>query len=82
MQQSKLESFIESCINIGSGYFVALFIWVVVVRNVWDIQVSMIDNFTITFMFTVVSVIRSYFWRRFFNAELHKKVHQFVKRYF
>lgn len=82
MQQTKLVSFIESIVNIGSGFFVALLLWILLVTPLWDIQVKFIDNFLITIIFTIVSVIRSYFWRRFFNHGLHNVVYNFVKRYF
>lgn len=82
MNQTKLESLLESFINIGSGFIVAFCLWVFVVRPVWDIEVDMLDNFVITVMFTIVSIIRSYLWRRFFNAGLHKWTHNFVRRLF
>jgi hypothetical protein len=40
-------------------------VWIVV--PVWNLPVRPIDNLGITGLFTVVSVIRSYVWRRIFN---------------
>jgi len=54
MNQTKLESLIESFVNIGSGFIVALLLWIFVVRPLFDIQVSMIENFAITIMFTII----------------------------
>lgn len=83
MQQTKLESLIEQIINVGSGFFIALLTWILIVKPVWNIDVNMFDNFLITILFTFISVIRGFFWRRFFNAGLHKWVHNLIKkRYF
>lgn len=79
MNQTKLESFIESSINIGSGFIISLLLWIFIISPLWDIEVTIFDNFKITGIFTVVSVIRSYYWRRFFNAGIHKTIHKFVK---
>jgi len=79
MNQTKIESLLETFLNIGSGFVLSLFLWVFIVAPIWNIQVAMSDNFMITCLFTVVSIIRSYFWRRFFNAGIHKAVHKFVK---
>lgn len=54
-------------LNIGSGFFVSLVLWSLVVVPVWNLPVRMGDNLAITLLFTVVSVIRSYVWRRIFN---------------
>lgn len=74
MNQSRLESLIESTINIGSGFFISLALWVFVIVPVWNVPVTFGDNLIITAAFTVVSVIRSYVWRRFFNARLHRRI--------
>lgn len=65
--QTKLQSLLESCLNIGSGFVISLIVWSYLVVPVWGLQVNMVDNLNITALFTVVSVIRSYVWRRFFN---------------
>jgi membrane protein implicated in regulation of membrane protease activity len=65
--QSRVGSLVEQILNIGSGFFLSLLIWSFVIVPVWDLDVSMGDNLTITGIFTVVSVVRGYLWRRFFN---------------
>ena len=82
MKQSRLESFVEAVINIASGFVIALLTWIFIVSPVWEIEVTMLDNLLIIGMFTVISIIRSYFWRRFFNAEIHKQVHLFIGKLF
>jgi len=69
--QTRLESFIEQLLNIGSGFLISLLVWEFVVKPVWDLQTSFSENLHITALFTVVSIARSYTWRRFFNW-LHK----------
>lgn len=82
MQQSKLESFIESFFNIGSGFIIAMLSWSYVITPLFGIKTDSHENFLIVMIFTVISIVRSFLWRRFFNAGLHKRIHEFVKRYF
>lgn len=71
MQQSRLESLIESIINIAIGYFVAL-LSNFLIFPLFDIHVSLTDNLLIGAWFTGVSLVRSYVIRRWFNARLHR----------
>jgi hypothetical protein len=73
MRQTKLESLFEKLCSTGSGFLIALATWEYVIRPlVNDGVLSVEHSFTITLIFTVISIIRGYFWRRFFNANLHK----------
>ena len=72
MGQSKLSSLTESLLNITSGFFVSLAIWIYIVSPLWNIEMTMLDNLGITGIFTVSAVIRSYIWRRIFNYHLCK----------
>lgn len=74
MNQTRLESLVETLLNIGSGYLVALFIQAIMVK-IYDLPLSTADNMLITGIFTVASILRSYFWRRFFANGLHRWVH-------
>jgi len=79
MNQTKLESVIEVFFNYLSGFILAYFIYdVIVIPTPW------IKNsaFLVIALFTLVSIVRTYFWRRFFNAGLHRMVHKFVTRWF
>lgn len=76
MNQSKIESLIEVFFNYLSGFVLAYFIYAVVVIPSPRISSS---AFAVTSIFTLVSIARTYLWRRFFNAGLHKLVHKFVK---
>lgn len=79
MKQTKLESLLESVVNILIGYFVALISQIVVFPLV-GIEVPITTNLIIGFWFTVISLIRSYIIRRWFNAGLHKIVVAAAKR--
>jgi hypothetical protein len=80
MKQSKLESFIESAINVFSGTVISLLLWMYVVAPLWNFQTSFYDNLGITGIFTIAAIARGYIWRRFFNAGVHKKVHRLLTK--
>jgi hypothetical protein len=69
MQQSKLGSLYESAINILIGFVVALSSQLVIFP-MFDIDISISSNLGITLWFTLISVVRSYVVRRWFNARL------------
>lgn len=72
--QSKLESFVETCINTTIGYFVALLSQLIVFPMV-GIDVPFSTNLEIGAWFTVISVARGYIIRRWFNARLKRVAH-------
>lgn len=69
MSQTKLESFVETCINTAIGYVVAL-ISQLLVFPLAGIHVPFSTNLEIGAWFTVISIIRGYVIRRWFNARL------------
>jgi len=75
MNQSKLESLIEVFFNYLSGFLLAYFVYALIVIPTPWLKDSAL---WVTTLFTLVSVIRTYLWRRFFNAGLHKVVHRVV----
>lgn len=70
--QSRLHSLIEQLLNIGSGFLISLCAWEFLVKPIWEIKTSFVENLQITVLFTVVSLARSYAWRRAFNHFSHK----------
>jgi len=72
-RQTRVISFVESVLNMMSGYVLSLVIWQVI-GPLFGYHVTLWDNFWITNIFTVVSILRSYVWRRFFNAGLHGRL--------
>jgi hypothetical protein len=78
MQQTKLGSLIESCMNILIGYIVAL-LSQIAIFPLFNIHVGLKTNLGIGAWFTVISLARSYIIRRWFNARLHKIAMDMVK---
>lgn len=74
--QSRLGSLVESFFNIGSGFLLAMVVWQWIVAPLYNIPVTLSQNVGITSIFTVVSVIRSYAWRRAFNYITHRNLHK------
>ena len=70
MQQTRLGSLIESLLNIAIGYVVAL-LSQLVIFPLFDIHVPLSTNLWIGAWFTLISLVRSYIIRRWFNARLH-----------
>lgn len=78
MNQSRLESLIESVMNIAIGYGVALASQLLIFP-LFDIHVSLTTNLWIGAWFTVISLVRSYVIRRWFNRRLHRAAHALAK---
>ena len=67
--QTKYQSLIESLINILIGYLTAL-LSQVLIFPLFDIYVSLQDNLLIGLYFTIISLLRSYMVRRYFNKRV------------
>lgn len=57
---------------------IAYILFQYIIAPALGIPVSHTQNIIITSILTTASVIRGYLWRRFFNKQIHKKVHAFV----
>jgi len=65
--QSRRASFVEALLNTASGFVTSLITqWLVFPW--FNLHPSFRENLGITAVFTTVSIIRSYLWRRLFNA--------------
>jgi hypothetical protein len=71
MQQSKIGSAIEAGMNVLIGYGIAVASQVLIFP-LYGVHIPLASNFTIGLWFTVISLVRSYALRRWFNARLHK----------
>lgn len=66
--QTKKQSLIESLTNVLIGYLTALVSqWLIF--PLFEIKVSVQDNLIIWLYFTVISLLRSYIIRRYFNKK-------------
>jgi hypothetical protein len=64
--QSRKESLLEATLNTLSGFILSYLVWMLVAAPLFNIPVNHTETFWITCLFTVVSVVRSYVWRRLF----------------
>lgn len=69
--QSRLSSFIEAWINVLIGFGIN-FVANLIVLPHFGFNVTAHDAFGIGLVFTVISVARSYFVRRWFNARINR----------
>lgn len=65
--QTRLMSMVETITNVAIGLVVS-FLSQVVIFKYYDIHISLAQNLELTLYFTVVSIVRSYALRRFFNS--------------
>lgn len=73
MRQSRLGSLIESAANVAIGYVVAILSQLLIFPH-FGVNLTLSDNLAIGGWFTLVSIVRSYAVRRFFNARLHAAI--------
>lgn len=64
--QTRRSSLIEATVNIGFGFILSLIVWQIL-AHLYGIPMPMTRNLEITSVFTVVSLARSYAFRRAFN---------------
>lgn len=64
--QTKTQSMEETCVTVGIGYCVAMMSQFII-YPFFDLTVTVSQNMVIAGWFTVISLIRSYWVRRFFN---------------
>ena len=67
MSQTRTMSMVETITNVAIGLIVS-FLSQVVIFKLYDIHISLAQNLELTLYFTVVSILRSYALRRFFNS--------------
>ncbi|MCX7097846.1 MAG: hypothetical protein NTV43_08085 [Methylococcales bacterium] len=78
MNQPRLASFIESVANAFIGYFIALASQLMLFP-LFNIHIPLSSNLWIGAWFTVISIMRSYILRRWFNAKLHRAAEKIAK---
>lgn len=70
--QKKKHSLLEACLSTAIGFCVAYVANIVIVPLVLGIRLDHTTNVVLTSFFTLVSVVRGYAVRRFFNWLHHK----------
>ena len=66
--QSKKDSFIETLTSVFVGWIIGVILNILVLP-LFDYNITVIDSLWVSLIFTVVSVIRGYVTRRFFNSK-------------
>jgi hypothetical protein len=70
MQQTKLSSLIETVANVIIGFSLN-YMANLIILPIFGFHVSLLANFELGLLYTIVSVVRSYCLRRWFNSHLH-----------
>ena len=65
--QTKRASLVEQLCNIGSGFIIAMLLWAYIVTPYLGIEYHPGEAMNVTILFTFVSIVRSYIWRRIGN---------------
>jgi hypothetical protein len=71
MSQTKLGSFIEAWVNVLIGFTIN-YIANLLIFPLFGFHISLLDNLYMGLLYTLISVVRSYCIRRWFNARIHK----------
>lgn len=80
MQQGKIESFIEQLFNVGTGFILAFYTWDWLLKPLINQGVIEIENtFIITTIFTIISLLRGFFWRRAFDKKIPRRIVEWAK---
>ena len=61
-------SAVESACNIGSGMCLAWLVTLYMLPLLLNTEVSGGEALEVTVVYTAISLVRSYLWRRYFNA--------------
>ena len=66
--QTKKQSLIETLTSVFAGWLIGVILNMLVLP-LFDYNITVIDSLWVSLIFTVVSVIRGYVIRRFFNSK-------------
>ncbi len=68
MSQSHKHSMFEQMFDTTTGFLISYCVWEFILKNLINHGHLSVDNtFAITTIFTAISIVRGYFWRRLFN---------------
>ncbi len=68
--QTKTGAAVEVMGNTASGFILSYLTLMYVIAPMWNLDISHGDDFLITCIMTVLSLTRSYFWRRLMTKKL------------
>ena len=81
MNQSRLESLAEIGVNVVIGWVIGLTAQVFFFPVI-GIEATFSQNFISSIVFTVISIVRGYVIRRWFNAGIHKFIVSIVRKWY
>lgn len=71
--QTRRESLVEALLNTATGYIIS--VWVQIqVFPLYGVHLDLGDNMQLVAIFTFVSIVRSYLWRRYYNKRLVRRL--------
>lgn len=74
-------SLLESLSNTFVGFFIALCVWYGIrMSGLWEINTTVWEGVEITLIFTVVSILRGFGLRRFYNWQ-HDKLERIIREH-
>ena len=76
MKQTKIESIIERTADLITGFIISVLVYEYYIMP----SLTVLSGIHVVTIFTIISFVRGYFWRRFFNRGLHVAVHNYLKR--
>lgn len=71
--QTKLESIAESFLNTISAYIISVLTFMYIVPLISGVEPSFQDSNIIVTIFTIISFLRNYIWRRIFNHRVKNR---------
>ena len=69
--QSKRQSLIETLTSVFVGWLIGVILNMLVLP-LFDYNITVVDSLLVSLIFTVISVVRGYLIRRFFNSKERK----------
>jgi len=78
MGQTRLGSFYEACINVIIGFAIN-YCANLLILPLFGFHISLSENFFMGLLYTIISVIRSYCIRRWFNERIHQAALRLAK---
>ncbi len=74
------KSFIESCIDITTGFCIALAVQIFIFPTFFNLYPSTLDAINISLIFTILSILRSWVFRVYFKRREERKFSQRKKK--
>lgn len=69
--QTKKQSLIETLTSVFAGWLIGVILNLTVLP-LFDYNITIVDSLLVSLIFTVISVVRGYLIRRFFNSKERK----------